>query len=965
MKSLTAILLLGLVLSVHSMAQSPIKVVCIGNSITEGWGLTNPLTEAYPVQLANLLGSTYEVLNCGVSARTMLKHGDVPYWNEAKYTQAKNYNPDIVIISLGTNDSKPQNWEYKKEYYNDYATMIGEFRKNGKNPQIFVCIPPPAFIDNYGIRDYIIRDEMQPLIDSLCTTLRTSKIDFFHGLLTTGNTFADGIHPNKDGALVMAKIAKEAITRPMTVTAVKSPVSNYRLTSSEKITIALNNNNDITLRNVPIAYKINGGTEVKEIIDTIPANREIQYTFNQKADLSQPKEYVISVYTAIATDIPNDTLEVKTINANQKTDLALFFSGDNGRVKIPHSQAIMPTTALTVEAWIYPTAFKKNYADGTILSKEQGTKGYLMSVGGDGQARFVIYDGAIKQALAPTGSLKLNQWQHLAGVYQGNIIKLYLDGKLLATTTTGAIKESTAELTLGQTSTAGVDRSFIGGLDEVRIWNKALTLEQIEEQRNHQLWGNELGLAAYYKMNDGFGSTTASDSTGTGKTGQMNNIEIDHSWMSGKGLVAKTGMRPTDISMVSLVGPSNKKGLTSSENITIKVLNFSETELSNVPVSYKIDDQPVVSETIAKMGPRECIDYTFTKKADLSLYKSFTITAFSSLQSDHIFQNDTTLGHVTNFDPLTDNALIVSGVDNGRLTIAHNSSLMPTKAFTLEAWIYPTQFKTNIWEGSVISKESGDGGYAINIGGNGQGRIVIGSNNWYEAIIPAKTIVINKWTHIAGVYDGTSIKIYVNGELKGTKIGVGAIKASESPIYIGASPVFSGREFKGGIDEVRIWNKALTAGEVKTFKDFTLKGNEPGLVAYYKMNEVAGTTEVVDSSGQGNTGIVTYLDVKSCWMKGVGLTAQLDLTGVQTLKNKMDISIYPNPTSDYIFVKLNNRNENVCITLTDLSGKVLIKENYLAEGQEIQVDLQKFSKGIFIITFQIGIDIYSVKATVK
>jgi len=202
------VLLLLVFLTLNLFSQ--IRVVCVGNSITEGVGATDG-TQNYPSQLQELLGTGYSVLNCGVSARTMLKKGDFPYWIEAKFTNAKNFDPDIVIISLGTNDSKSFNWVYKSEFYSDYVAIVNEFRKNGKNPTIFVCSPPPAFKDNYSIQNAVIRDEIILLVDSIATTQHTSKIDYYYPLLPFSNFFGDGIHPNNQGAAMMATIANSAI----------------------------------------------------------------------------------------------------------------------------------------------------------------------------------------------------------------------------------------------------------------------------------------------------------------------------------------------------------------------------------------------------------------------------------------------------------------------------------------------------------------------------------------------------------------------------------------------------------------------------------------------------------------------------------------------------------------------------------------------------------------------------------
>lgn len=540
-KFISAIVLLSNLLSINSNAATPIRVVCVGNSITEGSGLSNAASEAYPVLLKNLLGSNYEVMNAGVGGKTMFKRASAAtYWAVPQYALAKEYNPDIVFIALGTNDSKPQNWTlYKSEFYSDYASMISEFRQNGRDPHIFVCIPPPAFIDNFGITDSVIRGRIQPLIDSLCTNLKTSKLDLFHKMLPYGNYFSDGIHPDKNGHLIIAKLFYDAMTKPIAITAVNNPISKYNQTNNESITVSINNNNDTTLRNIPVIYQIDGGEKVREVIDSLPRHREVKYTFTKKSDFSQLREYAISVYTEMTNGQANDTIRVKTLNADKKTDLAILFSGDNGRIKIPHALGQTSALAMTIEAWIYPTAFKKNIYDGTVISKEESLKGYSLTVGATGQAAFSVYEKTQKQAIAPVGTLVLNKWQHLAGVYDGTSIKLYVDGKLVATTTTGTMNVSTNILCFGQTSNGSADRSFIGGIDEIRIWGKALTQQEIQAQNAYQLYGTETGLTAYYKMNDGFGATNSADSTAARRFGYMINLDVKHCWIPGAGLAPK------------------------------------------------------------------------------------------------------------------------------------------------------------------------------------------------------------------------------------------------------------------------------------------------------------------------------------------------------------------------------------------------------------------------------------------
>jgi acyl-CoA thioesterase I len=192
-----------------SAQNAVLKVACIGNSITEGFGRDN--SSSYPNQLDTLLGDTYNVRNFGKGGTTLLKNGDYPYWEDPVFELALEFEPDIVIISLGTNDSKPQNWVYEDEFYSDYADLVNVFRSLHSRPEIFVCFPPPVFQDGYGITNSIIRDEIIPLIDSVRTTLHTFHINFYDPMLGMSALFPDGIHPDAMGYREMSRIAAQAI----------------------------------------------------------------------------------------------------------------------------------------------------------------------------------------------------------------------------------------------------------------------------------------------------------------------------------------------------------------------------------------------------------------------------------------------------------------------------------------------------------------------------------------------------------------------------------------------------------------------------------------------------------------------------------------------------------------------------------------------------------------------------------
>ena len=156
-----------------------IKVACIGDSITIGSGVDNPTVNAYPEVLGRLLGTNYQTHNFGVSGRTLLKRGDYPYWTESFFRDATNYAPQIVTIKLGTNDSKPQNWQYKNQFAADLRAMIDVFALLPSHPQIYLCLPVPAYAVNFDINPDIIKNEIIPIIKMVAKERNIAIIDLY------------------------------------------------------------------------------------------------------------------------------------------------------------------------------------------------------------------------------------------------------------------------------------------------------------------------------------------------------------------------------------------------------------------------------------------------------------------------------------------------------------------------------------------------------------------------------------------------------------------------------------------------------------------------------------------------------------------------------------------------------------------------------------------------------------------
>jgi acyl-CoA thioesterase I len=219
------------------------KIACIGNSITYGYRLGNPTSQSYPGRLQTLLGTTdYIVQNNGVNSTTMSKRGDIPYWTKGQLPQVFTFQPTIVTIKLGTNDTKSKNWDalgYGAQYKRDCLAMVDTLATIASHPKIFLILPVPVF-DNatavtLGIRDSVIQKEI-PILKEVAAARGLTIIDANTPLLKFSKYFSvDGVHPDAAGEDSIAHI----VFRALKATTVNGPASHPR------IPISMKTNNDI------------------------------------------------------------------------------------------------------------------------------------------------------------------------------------------------------------------------------------------------------------------------------------------------------------------------------------------------------------------------------------------------------------------------------------------------------------------------------------------------------------------------------------------------------------------------------------------------------------------------------------------------------------------------------------------------------------------------------------------------
>ncbi len=179
-----------------------IRVACIGDSITE--------ISHYPEELQAMLGDGYLVGNFGVSGSAVSNNASKPYINQTAFQDAKDFQPQVVIIMLGTNDAKWESYRHVGSFPDDFEELISEYDALPEDQQIWIVTPPPIYNNSLGLYNTYLEQGVLPGIEQVADDLDLPTIDVNTALSDPGY-FIDGVHPNLDGAEVIASAISDAI----------------------------------------------------------------------------------------------------------------------------------------------------------------------------------------------------------------------------------------------------------------------------------------------------------------------------------------------------------------------------------------------------------------------------------------------------------------------------------------------------------------------------------------------------------------------------------------------------------------------------------------------------------------------------------------------------------------------------------------------------------------------------------
>jgi hypothetical protein len=481
---------------------------------------------------------------------------------------------------------------------------------------------------------------------------------------------------------------------------------------------------------------------------------------------------------------------------------ALDFDGTNDYVTCGNNSSINIFGDITLETWVKLDAYSSDWV--RLIGKGIGSsRTYGLWLANNGRLLFQIY-GSTNADLHSTSALQINKWHHIAAVREGNVMSIYIDGILEATQNYAGTGGSNSEpLTLGYAP--GLHTYLNGKMDETRIWNIARSQSQIKSSMGECLEGNETGLMAYYQYEDGQNSTILMDRTGI-NNGTLTNMSVSTAWVEGSGTCADCELTMSDVITVSVNAIINQ------------TVSADETDFcGDGNVEFTVGNSQVG------------IDYILVNSENGYKVDGPIAGTGNSIVLNSNNINSTTTYNVKGFKKESTKALQFTGNAGLRKvslgTSMWNAEFAGTNSITMEAWV--NRSNTNNLHSVIGNYQSGVFPILMRIDNN-RLYCFINSQLTVQAV-GTSTIPVGTWTHVAAVYNGTELKVFVNGVLENTVAYSSPFVTSTNEFKIGGGLTNNTEFFSGDIADVRIWKIARTDAEIASNYYKNLSGNETGL----------------------------------------------------------------------------------------------------------------------------------------
>jgi fibronectin type 3 domain-containing protein len=563
---------------------------------------------------------------------------------------------------------------------------------------------------------------------------------------------------------------------------------------------------------------------------------------------------------------------------------AVSFNGTNAYVSVPHTASLALTTAMTLDAWVKPTTLSAGDWNTVVFKERTGYYGWALYANtGNNRPSANAYTTA-DHDLRGTSQVSVGVWTHLAATYDGNVLALYVNGTQVATTVaTGNLISATGALKIGGNAIWG--EYFNGLIDEVRVYNRALSAAEIQADMNTSITspdGIPPSAPGTLTATGGLGQVSLSWGAATDNVGVLR-YNLHRSTTPGftpstaNRIAQPTGLSYTDTGLAAgtyyykvtaedaagNVGPpSNEANAVATADTTAPTVSITSptsgaTVSGSVSVNANASDNGTVAGVQFKLdgvnlgaedttSPYSISWDTFTAangahtltalardgagNTTLSTGVPVTVqnTAAAGLVGAWAFDEGTGTtvadqsgkgnnGTVANGTWVTtgrfNNAISFNGTST-RVTIPDSATLDLTTGMTLEAWVRPSIVGN--WQTAVVKEQSGNlvyGMYANTNLNRPEGEVYV--NGATRVLNGTSILPTGTWSYLTATYDGANLRLYLNGAQVAQVAQTGSILTSTQPLRIGSNAIW-GEYFNGLIDEVRVYNRALSTSEIQT-----------------------------------------------------------------------------------------------------------------------------------------------------
>jgi hypothetical protein len=470
----------------------------------------------------------------------------------------------------------------------------------------------------------------------------------------------------------------------------------------------------------------------------------------------------------------------------------------NDWVTVADSASLDLTGAMTVEAWVYPDTPAKVWQ--TIAIKEAaGGLSYALYGSGEGAEPNAWWGSG--SLYAPAGrSLPAASWTHVAVTAGAGTMRLYLNGQQVATRSiAGSLTPSTGPLRIGGNA-VWTGEFFDGRIDDLRVYDRALTAAQVQSDRDTPVGGTappgDTTPPSVAVTAPPAGATVSGTVAVQASAADNVGVQSVQFKLDGQNLGAADTSAPYSVNW------DTRTALNGSHSLTAVARDAAGNSTTSTAAGV----------TVANAGARP------------GLVAAYGFEAGAGTSAADASGNGNTgaiSGAAWTAAGRNGKGLSFDGVDD-LVTIADSASLDLTTGMTLEAWLKPDA-PVSAWQTALIKEAPGFFSYALYATGSGPT-----PNGWWGGTSvygpDSSPLAPGVWTHVAVTSDGAAMRLYLNGALAGSAGVTGPLAPSAGALRIGGNTVWQDEYFDGTIDDVRVYDRALTASEVGADRNLPVGG---------------------------------------------------------------------------------------------------------------------------------------------